>query len=182
MSSIAAGTSTGTALVSTGDTTGALVLQTNGTTTALTLSTSQQATFAGSILSPTLVTPVLGTPTSGTLSSCTVDGTNAVGYKNIPQTGSAKVASYTLALGDVGKFVVLGTSGTIVIPASVFAVGDAISVFNNTTAGISCTSSAITAYLGGTDSIKTSFTLATRGLCTILFVTASVVVITGNVT
>jgi hypothetical protein len=35
--------------------------------------------------SPTLVTPVLGTPSSGTLSACTVDGTDAVGFRNIPQ-------------------------------------------------------------------------------------------------
>jgi hypothetical protein len=41
MSTISAGTGTGTALVSTGDTTGNLVLQTNGTTTALTLNTAQ---------------------------------------------------------------------------------------------------------------------------------------------
>lgn len=133
------------------------------------------------LTSPTLTTPVLGTPSSGTLSSCTVDGTNKVGYLNIPQTGSAKTTSYTLAIGDVGKFVVLGTSGTIVIPASVFAVGDVISIVNNTTAGISNTSSAVTAYLGGTNTVVTSFTLASRGVCTVLFVTASVVFITGNV-
>lgn len=47
MSTIAAGITTGTALVSTGDTSGALVLQTNGTTTALTLGADQSATFAG---------------------------------------------------------------------------------------------------------------------------------------
>ena len=41
MSTIAAGTTTTNALVSTGDTTGALVLQTNGTTTAVTIDTSQ---------------------------------------------------------------------------------------------------------------------------------------------
>lgn len=41
MSTIAAGTTTGTALVNTGDTSGQLVLQTNGTTTALTINTSQ---------------------------------------------------------------------------------------------------------------------------------------------
>ena len=129
----------------------------------------------------TLVAPALGTPASGTLSSCTVDGTNKVGYLNIPQSGSAKVASYTLVVGDVGKFVVLGTSGLVVVPASIFAVGDAISVANNTAADITCTSSAVTAYLGGTNTIVTSFSLASRGVCTILFVTASVVFITGNV-
>jgi len=130
-----------------------------------------------------LTTPALGTPASGTLSSCTVDGTNKVGYLNVPQVGSAKVASYTLAIGDVGKFVVLGTSGTIVIPASVFAVGDAISIVNNTTGSIACTCSAITTvYKGGTDTniSATGFTITTRGVCTILFVTATTVVITGN--
>jgi len=107
--------------------------------------------------------------------------TSSLGYLNVPQTGSAKTASYPLVVGDVGKFVVLGTSGTVVIPASVFAAGDVISIVNNTTAGISNTSSAITAYLGGTNTIVTSFTLASRGVCTVLFVTASVVFITGNV-
>ena len=125
---------------------------------------------------------MLGTPASGNLSSCTADGTNPVGYKNIPQVGSAKSASYTLVATDVGKFVVLTTSGLVVVPASIFAVGDIISVFNNTAAGIVNTCSAITAYLGGTNTIVTSFTLASRGVCTILFVTTSLVVITGNVT
>jgi len=132
------------------------------------------------LTSPTLTTPVLGTPSSGTLSSCTVDGTNKVGYLNIPLSGT-KTASYTLVVGDVGKFVILGTSGLVVVPASIFAVGDAISVANNTAAAITCTSSAVTAYLGGTNTIVTSFSLASRGVCTILFVTASVVFITGNV-
>ena len=54
MSTIAAGTTTGTALVSSGDTTGTLVLQTNGTTTALTLGTDQSATFAGNVVNPTI--------------------------------------------------------------------------------------------------------------------------------
>jgi hypothetical protein len=131
---------------------------------------------------PTLVTPVLGTPTSGNLTTCTADGTNAVGYRNIPLSGT-KTASYTLVAGDVGKFVVLGTSGTIVIPASIFAVGDAISIMNNTTGSIACTCSAITTvYKGGTDTniSATGFSVTTRGVCTILFVTTTTVVITGN--
>lgn len=46
MSTIAAGTTSGTALVNTGDTTGQLVLQTNGTTTAVTIGTNQVVTLA----------------------------------------------------------------------------------------------------------------------------------------
>lgn len=132
------------------------------------------------LTSPTLTTPVLGTPTSGTLSNCTADGTNKVGYKNIPLSG-IKTASYTLVAGDVGKFIELGTSGTVVVPASVFATGDVISIFNNTSASISCTCSAVTDfYKGGTDTDISSFSITTRGVATILFITATRAVVTGN--
>jgi hypothetical protein len=47
MSSISAGTTTGTALVSTGDTTGELVLKTNGGTNAVTIDTDQNVTLEG---------------------------------------------------------------------------------------------------------------------------------------
>jgi hypothetical protein len=160
---------------------GAGIANSTGSAWGTSYTTTGSGTVVALATSPTFVTPILGTPTSGNLSTCTADGTNLVGYRNIPQVGSAKTASYTLVASDVGKFVVLGTSGLVVVPASVFAVGDAISVFNNTTAAITCTSSAITAYLGGTNTVVTSFSLATRGVCTILFVTTSVVVITGNV-
>jgi hypothetical protein len=123
----------------------------------------------------------LGTPSSGTLSSCTVDGTNAVGYKNIPQTGSDKTTAYTLVTGDVGKYVGVGTSGSIVVPTSTFANGDAISIFNNTTGSITITTTAPTAYIAGANTVKTSITLATRGIATILFVSATVCVVSGNV-
>lgn len=49
MSTITAGTTSGTALVSTGDTTGNLVLQTNGGTTVLTLAADGSATFSGTV-------------------------------------------------------------------------------------------------------------------------------------
>ena len=50
MSIIAAGTSSGTALVSTGDTNGTLVIQTNGTTVAATFGTDQKLTLAGALV------------------------------------------------------------------------------------------------------------------------------------
>jgi hypothetical protein len=165
------------------------ILKGNGTS-AFTAVTAPSGTIVGTtdtqtltnktLTSPTLTTPVLGTPSSGTLSSCTADGTNPVGFRNIPNSG-AKTASYTLVAGDVGKFIELGTSGTVVVPASVFAAGDVISIFNNTSASISCTCSAVTdVYKGGTDTDISSFSITTRGVATILFITATRAVVTGN--
>jgi hypothetical protein len=132
------------------------------------------------ISSPTLTTPALGTPASGNLTSCTADGTNAVGYRNIPAVG-AKTTAYTLTAADVGEFVELGTGGSVVVPASVFAAGDAISIFNNTTGSISCTCSAVTNfYKGGTDADINSFSVTTRGVATVLFINATTAVVTGN--
>jgi hypothetical protein len=132
--------------------------------------------------SPTLVTPALGTPSSGTLSACTVDGTNAVGYRAIPQSGSAKTTSYTLAVGDVGEFIEVGASGAIVVPDATFAAGDAVVIFNNTSGAITLTMSITTAYIGGTDADKATISLATRGICNVLFISGTVCVVTGNVT
>ena len=152
----------------------------NNTLTGVAGVTATQTLTNKTLTSPTLTAPVLGTPASGNLTSCTADGTNKVGYLNIPLSG-IKTSSYTLVASDVGKFIELGTSGTVVVPASVFAAGDAISIFNNTSASISCTCSAVTTvYKGGTDADISSFSVTTRGVATILFITATVAVVTGN--
>ena len=130
--------------------------------------------------SPTLVTPILGTPTSGNLNSCTADGTNKVGYRNIPAVGT-KTGSYTLAVGDVGKYVQVGSGGSITIPDATFAEGDVISIFNNTTGNVTITCSITTAYIAGTDTDKATMTLATRGVATVLFISGTVCVVSGNV-
>lgn len=142
------------------------------------------STGSGSVVlstSPSLTTPVLGTPTSGNLSNCTADGTNNVGYRNIPQSGSDKTTSYTLATTDVGKFIGVGTSGSIVVPNSTFAAGDVVSIFNNTSGNITMTMSITTAYIAGTNTDKDTLTLATRGVATILFISGTVCVVSGNV-
>jgi len=121
---------------------------------------------------------------SGTITATgyagTVDGTNPVGYRNIPPVGT-KVASYTLSTADVGKYVQLGTSGAIVIPDATFSEGDAITLFNNTAGTITITCTITTAYISGTDADKATVTLATRGVATILFISSTVCVIAGNV-
>jgi hypothetical protein len=122
--------------------------------------------------------------TKAPLASPTFSGTVSDGdgdMRAIPQSGSAKTSSYTLATGDVGNFIEVGSSGSITIPNSTFSAGDAVSIFNNTTGDVTITCSITTAYIGGADADVASVTLATRGVCTVLFISATVCVITGNI-
>lgn len=123
---------------------------------------------------------VLGTPSSGTLTNCTVDGTNPIGYRDLPAVGT-KTGSYTLATGDVGKYVQVGSGGSITIPDATFAEGDVVVIANNHSAAITVTCTITTAYIAGTDADKASVSLATRGLCTIVFLSGTVCIISGNV-
>jgi hypothetical protein len=130
--------------------------------------------------SPTLVTPALGTPASGNLTNTTVDGTNPVGFRDLPAVGT-KTTSYTLAVGDVGKYVQVGSGGSITIPNSTFAEGDVVVIANNHTAAITITCTITDAYIAGTDTDKATVSLATRGVCNILFLSGTRCIITGNV-
>lgn len=132
--------------------------------------------------SPTLVTPVLGTPASGNLSNCTADGTNGVGFRSIPSAGAEKTGSYTLATSDRAEFVQVGSGGSITVPNSTFSAGDVVVVYNNHTAAITITLSTTNAYIAGTNTNKTSVSLATRGVCNILFISSTVAILTGNIT
>jgi hypothetical protein len=99
----------------------------------------------------------------------------------IPQSGSDKTSSYTLTTGDVGNFIGIGSGGSITVPNSTFSAGDAVSIFNNTSGDRTITLSISTAYIAGENSDKNSVTLATRGVCTILFISGTVCVLSGNV-
>jgi hypothetical protein len=104
----------------------------------------------------------------------TLDGAT-IGYLNIPVSSTAT----TLVAADVGKVVSL--SAGITIPASIFAAGDAISLYNNTTSTKTITCSAVTTKISGSDTTVTSATLAIRGVATVLFIDATNCVLTGNV-
>lgn len=100
----------------------------------------------------------------------------------IPQSGSAKTTTYVLATTDVGEFIEVGSGGAITVPNATFSAGDAVVIFNNTSGAITITCSITTAYKGGTDADQATVSLATRGVCNVLFISGTVCVITGNIT
>jgi hypothetical protein len=81
----------------------------------------------------------------------------------------------------VGDYIEVGSGGSITIPDATFSTGDVVSIFNNTTGNITITCSITTAYIAGTDSDKATMTLATRGVATVLFISSTICVVTGNV-
>ena len=88
-------------------------------------------------------------------------------------------STYSLATSDVGK--VIDAAGTVTIPNSTFSAGDAVSIFNNTASDLTITCTIATTYKAGTDADIATATLATRGVATILFISATICVISGNI-
>jgi hypothetical protein len=120
MSTISAGTSSGTALISTGNTDGTLQLQVNGTTPSVTLATTgaigvgstpgygssgQVLTSGGTGAAPTWATPA--TPASGLTLLSTVTASNSATV-DVETTFSSTYDSYLL----VATGVIAATSGT----------------------------------------------------------------------
>lgn len=104
-------------------------------------------------------------------------------YGNVRAIASVgdKTTAYTLAKADVGRYVTIGSGGSINITNNVFAAGDAVSIFNNTNASANIVCSITTAYIAGTDTDVASANLATRGVATVLFTSNVACVIAGNV-
>jgi hypothetical protein len=152
------------------------------TLTPTTLSASRTMTLPDANTTVPVFTQVITFSGPSAARTVTLPDENfSVGFRNIPQSGSAKTTSYSLATGDVGKFIEVGASGSITIPDATFAAGDVVSIFNNTSGAITITCTITTAYIAGTDADKASVSLATRGVATILFLSGTVCVISGNV-
>lgn len=156
------------------------------TTPAMTGGTSSGMTFTTATLTaPTLTTPVLGTPASGNLSSCTADGTNAVGFKELPQ--NSKSAAYTCVLADSGKHILHPAADTtarnFTIPANAsvaYPVGTVLTFVNQNAAGtISILITSDTMRLAGAGTAGTR-TLAANGIATAIKITTTEWLISGS--
>lgn len=98
----------------------------------------------------------------------------------IPAVSGDKTTEYALTKADVGRYVTIGSGGSINITNDVFLAGDAVSIFNNTNAAANIVCSITTAYIAGTDTDVASANLATRGVATVLFTSNVACVLAGN--
>lgn len=103
--------------------------------------------------------------------------------RKIPQSGTEKSTSYTLAANDVGRLISITTSGSVVVPNGVFSSGDVISVYNNTAANITMTLNPANSYISGNNTNRNNAVLnvSTRGVATILYLGSNNCVVTGSV-
>lgn len=144
---------------------------------------------SGTAPSPTgAIKPVIA-DSNGTLTTVdylaffTVDGTNDIGYKNVPQLlGNADA---TLSLGDAGKHVYHSASDTAsrtyTIPANTsvaYPIGTVLTFINDNTNSVSIAINTDTLVL--TDGSTGTRTLAQYGIATAIKVTTTRWIISGN--
>jgi hypothetical protein len=126
----------------------------------------------------------LGTPSSGVLSNCSVDGTNGVGYLNIPQNSQS--AAYTTVLADSGKSIFHPSTDanartfTIAANASVaYPIGTVIQFVNMTSQVVTIAINSDTMYLAGLGTTG-SRSLAQYGVANAMKMTSTTWLITGS--
>jgi len=126
----------------------------------------------------------LGTPSSGTLSSCTVDGTDAVGFRNVPVNSQS--AAYTLVLADSGKVILHPSTDanarTFTIPANssvAYPIGTAITFINMTSQVVTIAITTDTMYLSSAGTTG-SRSLAQYGSATAIKITSTNWLISGS--
>jgi hypothetical protein len=189
-----ASTGTGTVTaVSVSSTNGFAGTSSGGATPALTLSTSITGVLKGdgtAISAATAGTDyvapsgALGTPSSGTLTNCTADGTDAVGFRNVPI--ASKSAAYTTVLADSGKVIFHPSTDanartfTIDSNANVaYALGTVLTFINMTSQAVTVAITSDTLYLAGTGTTG-SRTLAQYGMATAIKMTSTTWIISGS--
>ena len=132
----------------------------------------------------TLSGTLTATSYTGSGSGLTVDGTNAVGFRTVPQNSQS--AAYTLVLEDSGKHIFHpaadNNARTFTIPANssvAYPIGTALTFINMSVANvtIAITTDTLTLSPAGTTGSRT---LATNGSATCIKITATQWLISGS--
>jgi hypothetical protein len=97
-----------------------------------------------------------------------------MGYRNVPSAGASKTTGYTLQLSDIGKLITIGASGGITVPNAVFAAGDIIYVYNDTSSSFTITRGTnAELYQSGVDANVATISVATRTMGAIQYVSST---------
>ena len=131
---------------------GSLSLHTNNTT-ALTIDSSQNATFAGKVI-------------------------DVYGGDVRRAIQTTKSSAHTLVATDQGKHIHI-SSGGVTVPNNVLTDGDMVTIVNNSGSAQTITQGTGVTMYNPADATTGNRTLAGRGVCTILFTSASVCYISG---
>lgn len=101
------------------------------------------------------------------------------GYGNLRALPpNVQSTSYTLTAADVGRFI--DTSAGVTVPSGIFAVGDNVTIYNDSASTITITQgTSVTLRQAGTSNTGNR-SLALRGVCTILCVASNEFVINGG--
>lgn len=98
-------------------------------------------------------------------------------YPQIP--ANSQTTGYTFVVGDAGKHISI-TTGGVTVPSGIFAIGDVVSVYNNSGSNQTITQgTSVTLRQAGTASTGNR-TLAQYGIATVLCVASNTFVITGT--
>lgn len=126
----------------------------------------------------------LGTPSSGALTNCTADGTDAVGFKNVPI--ASKSAAYTTVLADAGKVIFHPSTDanartfTIDSNANVaYPLGTVLTFINMTSQVVTIAITSDTMYLAGPGTTG-SRSLAQYGMASAIKITSTTWIISGS--
>ena len=119
-----------------------------------------------------------GVNITGTASATTFSGSGA-NLTDLPgMSTSSKTAAYTLVAGDNNSLI--RTNSNITVPASVFSIADATTIYNDSSSSISIVQgTSVTLRLAGSNTTGTR-TLAQRGVCTVMCVGTNEFIITGS--
>lgn len=114
--------------------------------------------------------------TARSINGTSFDGSANIVIGNIPQ--NSQTSAYTLVSADSGKHVNI-TTGGVTVPSGVFSTGDAVSIYNNSTANQTVTQGTSVTLRKAGSSTTGNRTLAQYGICTVLCVATNEFIITG---
>jgi hypothetical protein len=129
---------------------------------------------ASAAIAGTKISPDFGSQnitTTGTVS----DGQGSL--RTLPQ--NSQTSSYTLIASDTGKHISI-TTGGVTVPASVFNVGDVVTIFNNSGSNQTITQGSSTTVRLASTANTGNRTLAQYGVATVLCVSSNTFVISGT--